>query len=246
MLLTDLHIHSNFSDGRHSIHDIVDIYGNAGFDAIAITDHLAETNTLIGKITERLDVTLTKKNFDSYIETIEEERERAWRQYGMIVVTGFEITKNNISPLKSSHIVALDVKEFLSAEDDSAVILKKIRSIGGLGIAAHPLFTRRLEPQTFHLWLRRKELRHYVDAWEIGNGWFFSKHLSKTGLPVIANSDFHYFSQLTSWKTLVDAKKNKDDILDGIRRQKVQFIFYKAEDKMLQPVVSGCAAYYSS
>jgi signal transduction histidine kinase len=44
-LLGDLHIHSNFSDGLLSIEEIVEIYGKSGFDVIAITDHLFDTES---------------------------------------------------------------------------------------------------------------------------------------------------------------------------------------------------------
>ena len=44
-LLTDLHIHSTFSDGTIPVEEIVKIYGEAGFDVIAITDHLFDTQS---------------------------------------------------------------------------------------------------------------------------------------------------------------------------------------------------------
>ena len=34
-----LHIHTTLSDGRKSPEEVVQIYKNAGYDAIAITDH---------------------------------------------------------------------------------------------------------------------------------------------------------------------------------------------------------------
>ena len=43
-LLTDLHIHTTFSDGTVPIEEVIKIYGEAHFDAIAITDHLFDTN----------------------------------------------------------------------------------------------------------------------------------------------------------------------------------------------------------
>ena len=47
-LLTDLHIHSTFSDGTVPIEEIIMLYGEAGFDVIAITDHLFD-NTISHK-----------------------------------------------------------------------------------------------------------------------------------------------------------------------------------------------------
>ncbi len=44
-LLTDLHIHPALSDGTVPIEEVVKIYGEARFDAIAITDHLFDTQS---------------------------------------------------------------------------------------------------------------------------------------------------------------------------------------------------------
>ena len=50
MLLCDFHIHSNYSDGKLSVHELVDFYGKRGFDCICITDHLADPRRMIGKL----------------------------------------------------------------------------------------------------------------------------------------------------------------------------------------------------
>jgi predicted metal-dependent phosphoesterase TrpH len=46
-LLADLHIHSTFSDGTLPIEEIITLYGEAGFDVIAITDHLFDNQSRI-------------------------------------------------------------------------------------------------------------------------------------------------------------------------------------------------------
>jgi processive 1,2-diacylglycerol beta-glucosyltransferase len=50
MLLCDFHIHTNYSDGKLSVPEIIDFYGEHGFDCICITDHLADPKRLIGKL----------------------------------------------------------------------------------------------------------------------------------------------------------------------------------------------------
>ena len=50
MLLCDFHIHSNYSDGKLSVPEIIDFYGEHGFDCICITDHLADPKRLLGKM----------------------------------------------------------------------------------------------------------------------------------------------------------------------------------------------------
>ena len=40
-LLCDFHVHTQWSDGRMSVREVVDLYGRTGrFDVIAITDHI--------------------------------------------------------------------------------------------------------------------------------------------------------------------------------------------------------------
>src|SRR6185437_6647783 len=50
MLLCDFHIHTNYSDGKLSVPEVVDFYGRLGFDCICVTDHLADPRRLIGKL----------------------------------------------------------------------------------------------------------------------------------------------------------------------------------------------------
>ena len=231
MLLTDFHIHSTFSDGKWTIPEIIDLYGSAGFDAIAITDHIAESSTLIGKATRKLNLTLTPATFSDYMNTIREEKKRARHFYNMIVIPGMELTINRIRPYKSAHLVALGIDEYISADHDPLHIAREIKEREGVTIAAHPWFTNRFEPQTLNLWLRRRELQPYIDAWEAGNGAFLDYRISNSGFPIIANSDFHSLHQFSSWKTLIDAGKNVTDILQAIRKQKLQIVFYQAEQQ---------------
>jgi predicted metal-dependent phosphoesterase TrpH len=40
-LLCDFHVHTRWSDGRLTVGEVVDLYGQTGkFDVIAITDHI--------------------------------------------------------------------------------------------------------------------------------------------------------------------------------------------------------------
>lgn len=60
MLLCDFHIHTNYSDGKLSLPEVVDFYGQRGFDCICITDHLADPRRLIGKLAGLSNFTLGK------------------------------------------------------------------------------------------------------------------------------------------------------------------------------------------
>ena len=226
MILSDFHIHSSFSDGKHSIPEIVDFYGSRGFGAIAITDHLCESKTFLGKAARYLDHTLTEETFPEYLRVIQEEGDRAWDQYRMRVIPGVEFTRNSISNHRSAHILALNLHQFISPNGSIETILKEIRAEGAFSVAAHPVFTRKLEKQTFHLWDRRHELSPDFDAWEVASGPHLFPEVQASGFKMLASTDLHRFSQIQAYKTLVQSENQVDAIFDAVRSGEVKFHFY--------------------
>lgn len=224
--LADLHVHSTFSDGAMSIPELIDFYGRRKFGAIAVTDHICEEQSVFGLAAKYLNLTLTKNNFDQYLEIIEKEARRAWNQYSMVVIPGFEISKNSISNQRSAHLLGLGVKEFISADGDIADSARAIRAQDALVIAAHPVSTRKFEKQTFHLWSRRAELAPLIDAWEVASGPFLFDEVLKSGLPMIATSDLHRPAQIHAWKTVFSCERDSGAILSAIRTQDLQFEFF--------------------
>ncbi len=226
MKMTDLHIHSNYSDGKLTIPEIVDLYGKRKFKIIAITDHLCEEESFLGKASNFLEKTLTKETFSAYLKEIECEAERAMSTYGMLVVPGVEFTKNSFSFKRSAHVLALGIKEYVSADKSIVELLQEIRRQGALSIAAHPVSTRVVEHQTYHLWDNREELRDQFDAWEVASGPHFFDEVFESGLPLIASSDFHHPKQIESWKTMIDCELNFESMAQAIRAQRIEFINY--------------------
>ncbi len=227
MFLADLHVHSTFSDGSMSIPQLVDFYGTKGFGAIAVTDHICEKRTVLGLAARYLDITLNEKTFPDYLSVIEEEGKRAWRKYRMVVIPGFELTKNSFRNHRSAHILGLGVSRFMAADKDVRELARAIRAQGGLAIAAHPVPTGKAEIQTLHLWSRREELKNEFDAWEVASGTQFFNAVLRSGLPMIASSDLHHAKQINGWKTKFYCDKSRDAILQAIRDQKLNFQFYK-------------------
>ncbi len=237
MMLCDFHIHSTFSDGRLSPAEIVDLYGQRGFGAIAITDHLCEERSFLGKAAKFLSRTLTRESFPHYLEVLNAEAERAWRRYRMLLIPGYEITKNSVLNRRSAHVVVLGVNKFLSADGDIIELLKHIRELDGLSIAAHPVDTGLWEPQTYQLWSRRDELAPYFDAWEVASGPKLFKSVLRTRLPKIANSDLHHPRQINSWKTVLSCEKSQEAVFHAIRAQDLSFQFYNVT-KTVAPIPS--------
>jgi hypothetical protein len=145
----------------------------------------------------------------------------------MVVITGFELSKNSWLNQRSAHILGLGVKEFMSADGDIVDLARGIRAQGGVAIAAHPLSTGKFEPQTFHLWSRREELKAEFDAWEVASGQKWSPEVEASGLPMIATSDLHRPSQINSWKTLFSCERSQEAVFDAIKTQAVQFTYYQ-------------------
>ncbi len=226
MILADLHIHSTFSDGKLTIPQIVDLYGSLGFGAIAITDHICEEQTWIGKAGHAIGHSLTRATYPIYIEIIKSESLRAWDQYRMVVIPGFELSKNSVFNHRSSHILGLGVTDFIPADGDVLDLARTIRTKGGVSVAAHPVSTRKLEKQTYHLWDRRAELAKEFDAWEVASGPYLFDEVLRSSLPKLATSDFHRPQQINAWKTVFDCERSADAILDSIRKQNLRFQFF--------------------
>lgn len=197
--LLDLHIHSHFSDGKLSIAEIVDLYGKKGFSAIAITDHLADSRSLTGFVTRKLNLSLTAETMSRYLTTLHEEARRAWRQYGMLLIPGVEITLNSWSRKTGAHLVLLGVDGDIDPDQSVEELLAAHRRY--FSIAAHPLWEEPYEFKTTYLWEHRVRLAPLFDAWECATGGRFSPEVYNSGLPVVASSDFHGPTRFACWKT---------------------------------------------
>lgn len=226
--LADFHVHTNLSDGRMKMREVIDLYGQRGFGAIAITDHIAENHSLIGMAAQLLDQVLTPEKFANYMEMLAVEADRAMTLYGMVVIPGFELSKNTICNQRSAHILGIGISKFISADGSPQELSDAIRAQGGVSVAAHPVNSRKLEKQTYYLWDRRSELADTFDAWEVASGTLLFPEVAETKLPKIASSDLHMPKHLESWKTELHCELKIDAILDKIRKQEIEFKYYKA------------------
>jgi predicted metal-dependent phosphoesterase TrpH len=224
-LLCDFHGHTNWGDGRLSLREVVDLYGKTRrFDVIAITDHILMKRDLFARAGRllslgRREFSVTEERFQSYMDDIATEARRARKLYDLLVIPGAEITQNHIRSKKNSHIVALNIKEHISADQPAEDILHAIRNQGALSIACHPHHrtTRRVEIGTCYLWDKRKRLAALVDVWEAANRDDLFSVTSLKHYPYVANSDFHKPKHLYSWKTLLRCEKSWDAIARTLR-----------------------------
>lgn len=224
-LLCDFHVHTTWSDGRLSMREVIDLYGQTGrFDVIAITDHILTQRDLLGRAGRMISLGLkefsvTRSRFDAYLAEIRAEAVRAHELYDLLVIPGAEVTQNHIRSHHNAHIVALNLHEFISADQPAEQILREIRRQGALSIACHPHHraTRRFEIGTSYLWDHRKRLVDLVDVWEAANRDDLFSVTSLKHLPYVANSDFHKPKHLYSWKTLLRCEKDWTAIARTLR-----------------------------
>jgi len=218
MLLADFHIHTTWSDGVLSIPEVVDLFGRSGHDVIAITDHVVNSDTIIGKASHRLVRSVTAENFHEYRSEIDREKRRAIDQYGMVVIAGFELTQNRVKRNNSAHVLALGVDEFISADGTVEDMLVRAQRLGRIVVACHPHEQSDWFSNTFYLWNRREEVAGLVDLWEVACRWDLFPPVARARFPYVGNSDFHRPEHLYAWKTLVQARKNEQAVFRALER----------------------------
>ncbi len=228
-LLTDLHIHTTFSDGKISLEEVVRIYGEAGFDAIAITDHLFDTQS--PRSLEIYDEGISIKDLNAYFQKIDEVSRWAKENYDLLVIPGLEIC----NLLEDYHILGIDLKEAINPDQNAEGVIEGIHHQGGLAIASHPHLklsyfmqedNTSIQRHPLHLWTHREKYFDKFDAWEIANREDLFPVVSLEHLPFVANSDFHERHHLTSWKSLIFAEKDKESIKKAIQQRKLSLFFF--------------------
>ncbi|NBR63271.1 MAG: hypothetical protein EBT77_02985 [Verrucomicrobia bacterium] len=241
LLMVDLHCHTVYSDGRMSLRELVDFYGRRGFDAMAVTDHVVDKGNLIGRLVDLTGLVMTAEDLPEYFRALQEERNRAWIKYRMILFPGMEFNMDGLTAKRSAHLLGVDLKEPIDPGLKLKEICQAVRAQGGLTIAAHPHhMTSMWGRDTLFLWERQEEYKPYIDAWEIGNRDDLFNPVGLKRLPFIAGSDFHKPKHLTSWKTLLFCEKDPEAIKACIRENKdVSITLYRDHRFGKASLVSG-------
>jgi predicted metal-dependent phosphoesterase TrpH len=238
MLLCDFHIHSNYSDGTLTVPEIVDFYGQRGFDCICITDHLGDPRRLIGKLSKLLRLTLGPEQLEEYFDVIERERRRAWRKYGMLLMAGIEFNKDGFTKKTSAHLLGVDLKRPINPAMDLPETIAEIHAHGGLAVASHPhIMKSEWGKNTLFLWENQDVYAPLIDAWEIANRNNIFTPIGLKRLSFLANSDFHKPKHIYSWKTLLNCEKDALAIKDCIRKNEQVAITLYRDTQPAQAVI---------
>jgi signal transduction histidine kinase len=237
-LLADLHIHTTFSDGTMPVEEVVKIYGEAGFDVIAITDHLFDTQS--PRSLELYDEGKSINDLEAYFHKIDEVSHWARESYDLLVIPGIEIC----NLVEDYHILGIHLKEAINPNQEAMGVIDDIHRQGGLAIASHPHLklsyflngdNESIQRHPLHLWKHRKRYANKIDAWEIANREDLFGIVSLEGFPYVASSDFHDRQHLTSWKSLIFAGKENESIKEAIRQKKLSLFFFGEEGSCRKP-----------
>jgi hypothetical protein len=186
-----------------------------GFDVLAITDHtLAEGH-------------VQAESFDSYLEELEAEGERARRLYDLLVVPGLELTHEDADPSCAGHAVALGLRSFVGVADGLESALRAARARGAALVAAHPY-----PLEEAHTTLRRTAAfacepdrwASLVDRFELFNRETLFPWVADSGLPVVASGDFHWLEHLNGWKTLLPCAKSEAAVVEYLRSPRPAYL----------------------
>jgi UDP-N-acetylglucosamine:LPS N-acetylglucosamine transferase len=217
-LLCDFHTHTNYSDGKLTVSELVDFYGQRNFDCICITDHLAEKRRLVGRLVNLGNFTLPWNQIEEYFDVIEREKKRAWKKYNLLLMTGLEFNKDGLTKKSSAHLLGIDLQSPIDPNLDLPLLIQVIHRQGGLAVASHPHeASGHWGKDTLYLWEHQDEFAPLLDAWEIANRDDLFNPVGLKRLPFLANSDFHKPKHICSWKTLLSCEKHRDAIKQCIR-----------------------------
>jgi predicted metal-dependent phosphoesterase TrpH len=227
-LLCDFHIHTRFSDGKLSLDEIVDLYGSKHFDVIAITDHVLDKRTL--DIIQKSDLpkcSIQKDDFNTYLKAIWNAAKTAWVKYKMLVLPGMEITNDT----GKYHMLGIDIKEYIDPDLSVEEIIDEIQDQGGISVACHPYIRGHSGNQpSEYLWKNHDRFSKLFDAWEVGNRDDLFDVIGLKKFNYIANSDFHEYRHIYSWKTLLHCEKNPEAVKETIRKNVgVSIYLYRKE-----------------
>jgi predicted metal-dependent phosphoesterase TrpH len=225
-LLCELHAHTRWSDGALTLPELVDLYGQNGFDVLCVTDHVNRTDDPWLPPDAPLRG-VHGANHAEYRAEVAAQAERAASQYDLLLLPGLELTYNDLDPLRAAHAVAVGCDAFVGVDDGIEAALVQARDHGAALIAAHPYAARRgTHPARATMRFARewRMLGPLVDRWELFNRYDLFGWVTHRALPAVANGDFHRPEHLYGWKTLLPCTKTADDVADYLRSQRPAFL----------------------
>ncbi len=225
-LLCELHAHTTWSDGAFSLRALADLYGCNGFDVLAVTDHAPREQGGVHAL-----------NYGAYLAAIEEEADRAWQLYRLLLVPGLELTYDDPDPGEAAHAVALGLRSYVDVGAGVETMLRAARAHGAAIIAAHPYSAEQAVSAARHtarFERDRERLAPLVDRYELFNRETLFSWVAEAGLPLVATGDFHRLEHLAAWKTMLPCVKEERAVIDYLRSPRPAYLVRLAQGQQLR------------
>lgn len=198
MLKADLHLHTKEDPEdnlSYSAYKLIDTMSQRGYNVISITNH---------------NSVFYNKRIADYA-----------KKRGILLIPGVELR------LEKKDILVYNIKQKGIKDIKKIADLRKIRRRDTLIVAPHPFF---IVPHCIG-----KKLIEYMDLFDgVEYTHFYMKCINRNKklkkvfkvkrLPVIGNSDAHNLWQVGYTYTLIDSKKNINDVIKAIKADRINLI----------------------
>jgi len=225
-LLAELHAHTTWSDGDLTVAELVDLYGGAGFDVLCVTDHAYRRDDpwLAAGVARR---GVDADRFAAYLGGIEREAARAWERYRLLLLPGIELSYNDLDPTRSAHVVAVDLREFISLDEGIVAAVDRASTQGVAIIGAHP-YDQANGTHPARLTLRfaagSGDLTPQIHRFELFNRSQLFPWVARAGHPSVATGDFHRLEHLDGWKTLIPCERHVEAVVSYLRSSRPVYL----------------------
>jgi predicted metal-dependent phosphoesterase TrpH len=212
LLLCELHAHTTWSDGHLTLPQLVDLYGESGFDVLCITDHSV-------RLDDPTPNAVDAWTWPAYSAAVHAEAERALAAYELIVIPGLELSDNYDDPDLTAHVLAIGLDNHISVDAGIFTALEAANDHRAAVIAAHPYGATDITPlrPTRRIARELGAFRPLVHRYELFNRHEVFSWVAEAQLPAIASGDVHRASHLASWKTLLPCDKGPSAVVDYLR-----------------------------
>ena len=232
LVIGETHCHSIFSDGTHSVEDILRRASRLRLDYVVITDHLLPRKYLIESIF---------KSWEKQAQYIDE-----WKQpndpvkiYPALELSALEghliliLDPEYLSP-KSFSDISLQFSEFDDKFYSMFEIIPRIDSFGGISIVAHPNKKRAYPFGASIEWIKENLIGLTDGIEDVSSGHGYQENYSeKLGLAAIGSSDDH-FNLLTGTAVTAYDGSLHNNLINAVKAKETKAIMV---DNSLQPLL---------
>jgi hypothetical protein len=207
----ELHAHTTFSDGALSPSELVDLYGSAGFDVLAITDQ---------RLPHEREPVLAWRRRPRALPRDARSRGRA----GEVALRPARDPGARADLGRPPGAIRTRARgrrpQWIGVDDGLEQALQAAEAAGAALIGAHPYTleaTVGAQRTTARFSEEREWSREVLHRFELCNRHDFFTWVAEERLPAVARGDFHRPEHLATWKTLLPCAHEEEAVVAYLR-----------------------------